>query len=267
MLSREREYQFRPKEVTPGKTPVSFFDIDGTLVQGLTLISFSRYLASRDLLAFEDLEKMEQTLKDYQQERINNEHDAYTRLAAKIVDQYAAAMREKPVSLMQQEGSIFLERVLGGEVLDGYNLFGYAQELVKLMKRVGKTIAISGSPIEALVPLSEHLGLDDLKATILEQDNGGYYTGRVGVNLALDQNKQAIVSAYLQGNIDITHSFAFGDSTHDRPLLDVVSNPVVLGNNPDLINHGKENRWIVPEDSTNVIRLVKERIDTIFESI
>jgi phosphoserine phosphatase len=130
------------------------------------------------------------------------------------------------------------------------------------MKKVGITIAISGSPLESLLPLKQRLSFDELRATTLEA-NGGVYTGRAVLNLAIDTAKREVVKGYLS-DIDETRSFAFGDSVHDLPILEAVANPFVLGNNSELQAIGRGRGWVVASDEKEVFKKAQERIELVF---
>ena len=130
------------------------------------------------------------------------------------------------------------------------------------MRKAGLTIAISGSPLESLLPLKQRLSFDELRTTTLEASEG-VYTGGVTLNLAVDTAKRKVVEEYLT-DIDRARSFAFGDSIHDLPILEAVGNPVVLGNNSALQAIGRERCWIVADNEREVLEQVRGRLKLVF---
>lgn len=250
---------FRREEQTPIFVPKAFFDIDGTLTEGFTIVSFAEFLSGRGLFNLSSWVEMQADFKTYGSS--NKGKNDYELFARRLVDHYAQGLAGRSVLNTREEGQSFFNKVERGEI-KGYKLFQFAEELVLAMRRVGITIAISGSPLESLLPLKQRLSFDELRATTLEV-YGGVYTGRVASNLAIDTAKAEVVKGYLS-DIDRSRSFAFGDSVHDLPILEAVANPFVLGNNSGLQAIGRERGWIVASDEKEVFKKVQERIELVF---
>lgn len=126
------------------------------------------------------------------------------------------------------------------------------------MNSQGKTIAISGAPKEAFTPLAKMLGIDETYLLEAEVENG-IYTGRTKTNMALDTEKTRIIAQIKQSGFNASQSFAFGDSEHDLPILEAVSNPFAVSPNEELSRIAAQRGWpIVTAD--NIIREVKARV-------
>lgn len=251
----------RDIEVLPQKEPLMFFDIDGTLAEGLTIVSFAEYLENQRIFGYSCWRQMQADLFFYQMSDKGKE--AYRKFAVALVRHYALGLRGQTVGEVEIQAESFFSQAQKGKVR-GYRILDYAQELVRLVKRMGRTIAISGSPVEPLLPLKRFLSLDELRATRVEVADG-HFTGEVVNNLAVDVAKRQVVGEYLRGGVAVSRSFAFGDSLHDVPILEAVGNPFVLGSNKGLQELGKSRGWFVISDGSEIIKAVKNQMSLLFD--
>lgn len=261
MLRREQVVPelFRREEQAPVFVPKSFFDIDGTLTEGFTIVSFAEFLSGHGQFNLSLWGEMQADFRTYGSS--SKGRTDYELFARRLVNHYAQGLAGRSVLNTQEEGQRFFDKVEQGEIR-GYRLCLFTEELASVMRRAGLTIAISGSPLESLLPLKQRLSFDELRATTLEVD-GGVYTGRVVLNLAIDTAKSEVVNEYLT-DIDRTRSFAFGDSVHDLPILEAVANPFVLGNNSALQAIGRERGWTVADNEKEVLGQVQRRLKLVF---
>lgn len=256
-----REASLTPDILPPGRR-IALMDIDGTLTNSLTISSFAEYLDNNGFFNPGAWEQMEEDFKRYGES--DHGHVAYEQFAKDIVLHYAEGLKGHKVSDMGAMASQFFASVGMGQIVD-YRVYPFSHLLAHHMNRIGTIIAISGSPVESLVPLKQALNLGDLRATTIGEENG-VYLGTVGINLALDTEKQKVVDEYIT-SVDLTRSFAFGDTTHDLPLLEAVENPFVVGDNPHLSAVARRRGWpIIDPDSPNAIDEVVERIDQLFKT-
>ncbi|OGM75748.1 hypothetical protein A2210_02355 [Candidatus Woesebacteria bacterium RIFOXYA1_FULL_40_18] len=240
--------------------PVGFFDVDGTLIEGFTITSFAQFLNQKGFFSGESWRSMQESLITYT--KTDKGKKAYRRLAIDLVRAYAQGLNGQKVEKIFNQGDAFLEEVLSG-VIPEYRIYDFSRELVKVVGRVARTIAVSGSPIEPILPLARYLGFSGVEATKCRISTG-YYTGEVDLNLALDTAKRKLISRYLEKGINVQLSFAFGDTHHDIPVLEVVGNPFVLGNNQLLHQIGKKQGWTVIDNGKEVIETVRNRIKLVF---
>jgi phosphoserine phosphatase len=47
--------------------------------------------------------------------------------------------------------------------------------------------------------------------------------------------------------VDLSRSYAYGDSYSDRPLLEAVGHPVAVNPDPQLYRHAKSKQWPVAQ--------------------
>lgn len=251
----------REIETLGPETPIALFDIDGTLTTGYTIYSFAEYLVGNN--AFDPIawEAMRADFETYGKSKKTNKD--YEVFAVNLVDHYAQGLKGRSESDTIERAGEFFEGAINGRIAD-YQILGFASELVGTMNKHGTTIAVSGSPKESLDPLIHHLGIEELWATELGVMDG-IFTGNVIVNMALDKSKGDVVEQLKRVGYDKTRSFAFGDSPHDSPLLEVVDehNAFIVGTNEDLFERGK-GTWTVLSTSEEVMPAVRTRVIEVF---
>lgn len=226
---------------------VVLFDVDNTLINGFSIMRFARHLFKRKVVTSRVYTQLRQDMK-----LPKNTHEEYTHFAVEIVSHFYAALGGKTAGQIDEEGRLFLQDYQK-------HLKPFARELVEEMKGQGQTIAVSGAPKEAFLPLARKLGIQ--KTHLLEGEiANGVYTGAVKVNMALGNEKEKAVAEITGTGFNRQSSFAFGDSSHDLPILLAVDNPfVVRRRNSDLVTLARSNGWPLV-DNRNIIQKVKRRI-------
>lgn len=255
-----KESKLREIERLGPERPLVLFDIDGTLTKGYTIYSFAEYLVGNGVFDPNAWEAMEADFAVYRASQRTN--DDYRVFAVNLVDHYAQGLKGHAVSDTVKRARDFFEEARNGKIAD-YKILDFAPELVRTMNRYGRTVAVSGSPIESLTPLIDYLGIPELKATELDVVDG-IFTGNIIVNMALDISKSEIVEELKVKGYDRKHSFAFGDSPHDYPLLKAVDNAFIVGYDAGLIKIGRKYNWPVLSNPEDVIPTVRARVTEIF---
>ncbi len=94
-----------------------------------------------------------------------------------------------------------------------------------------RIVFVTGSIDFIIKPLAKYLGADDLLAPkLIERD--GRFTGELDGPPVGHTEKARRIRAYAeQQNLDLSESFAYGDSIADLPMLEQVGHPGVV--NPD----------------------------------
>ena len=93
--------------------------------------------------------------------------------------------------------------------------------------------------------MAEFLGVDAILATSLQTQNG-YYTGEItGISPTGENKVKAIQSLSLKLGIDLSQSFAYGDSASDLPMLMKVGHPVAVNPDRTLKQFAQRQRWTI----------------------
>ncbi len=227
----------------------SFFDLDGTLSKGLLITEFSKHLVSTNLFPKENYSEIEKWNKLYLEKKVT-----YRKIAIEKPKIYAFSLKNRAVDDIKREAKVFVEKVK--ENL----LYPYAKELVKLMKKYGMTILISGSPVEVVTLLGEYFHFDLSYGTELEVKRE-VYTGKLKQNLIIKETKETILEKIIYENkIDLSKSFGFGDTEQDLSFLSKVGNPVALNPNKELLFIAQKNSWMTFNAGDDVINKINEKL-------
>src|SRR3989344_5735907 len=133
----ERSEQNTSPETQNGHSCVSLLDVDNTLVDGFTVFTFTSFLLRQKLFRGQSLVQMQLDMGEYQRGKTD-----YGDFARNVVEHYSqglAGLSEKAIL------------IAGENFLSSYvkHLFPHTKDLIQLMRKQGKTIAVSGAPKEA----------------------------------------------------------------------------------------------------------------------
>ena len=138
-------------------------------------------------------------------------------------------------------------------VVDPY-LYQEALDLIAMHRALGRRVFIvSSAPEEVVRPLAERIGLEDVIATRAEIRDGRY-TGNLEFYCYREHKAEAMRLLGEQEDIDLTRSFAYSDSITDRPMLEVVGNPVAVNPDRDLRRLAQQRGWKI-RDFRRPVRL------------
>lgn len=230
------------------KRKAAFFDIDGTLVNGFIICEFPNYLTSKGYFNKESNSKIQEYLIKYKKGEISD-----SEASIKIPQEYSKGLKGQKEIKIKKLAKMFMDNYRS-------NFYTYAKELVKLMKSKGYvTIAISGSPIEAIKELN-FFGFDQYYGSETEANNGTY-TGKLRKNLVDAKVKEETFSMITKNEkIDLENSIAFGDTEHDSPILSKVKNPFVINAGLGLIKYAKRKGWTICTPD-NIIEKIKNLVN------
>jgi HAD superfamily hydrolase (TIGR01490 family) len=200
---------------------LALFDLDHTLIPFDSGGRFMRFLATRGALdpAFEEgyLEHCRR----------------YAEGTVDIVEMHrftvGALARHPPASLRQWLHDF--EASLEPDVPEA------ARELVRRHVESGDACALVTATTRFIAePFARALGLESVLATQPAVDGSGCYTGAIDGVPCFAEHKLAHVTAWLEDRglawKDVERSWFYSDSIHDLPLLEAVTDPVVV--DPDL---------------------------------
>lgn len=106
------------------------------------------------------------------------------------------------------------------------------------------TVLVTGSIDYYLKPVKEALGIDHLLCTYLEVDTNGLLTGRSRGPICVGEEKVTLANQLAESqDIDLSRSYAYGNSELDIPMLHLVGHPVVVNPTPKLARHAHKHNW------------------------
>ena len=104
-----------------------------------------------------------------------------------------------------------------------------AMDQVDRHRRAGHRLVLVTGSLECLIkPIADFLRVETMIAARLEQELSGY-TGRLLPPLPYADGKRALIEAHAKEHgVDLSASYAYGDSPGDVELLEVVGHPTVV---------------------------------------
>lgn len=231
-------------------TIAAFFDIDGTLYrEGLITEIFKKFIKS-DII---ESKRWYNEVRNYYlkwDKRIGN-YDDYL---IKMADIYTEAVK----GLHQTQVEFIAKNVIKEK---GDRVYTYTREMICWHKSNGhKVITISGSPAELVREMSIKHGFDDYIGTNYLMDNNNQYTGEL-IPMWDRENKQKAISAFVEKyNIDLSKSYAYGDTVGDFTMLKTVGHPRAINPTRELINE------LMNDPLTrDKIKIIVERKDVVYK--
>ena len=231
------------------KNSAAFFDIDGTISREGLISEMFKKMIKYELIdnskwynevepAFTRWDKRMGDYDDYLQKMV----DIYTETVKNTNPFHIAYIARK---VIEQKG----ERV-----------YTYSREKIKWHKAQGHVvIAISGSPIELVREMSEKYGMDDYKGTIYQVGSDGIYNGEIIPMWDSESKRKAVFEMADKYNIDLSSSYAYGDTNGDFSMLKLVGNPFVINPTRELLSRIQRD-----EPLSNKINIIVERKDVTY---
>jgi len=222
-----------PAEV--GRTG-AFFDLDNTIIRGASAFHLAVGLRRRGFFSARDLVSFALHQARY--------------LAFGENLQQIDTVRSRALSIVAGH-SVAEMAAIGEEIWDevlSLRIFPGTQALLADHIEAGHEVwIITASPLEIGELIGRRLEATGALGTIAEHKDG-YYTGRlVGDMMHGAAKARAIAALAQERGIDLATSYAYGDSTHDVPILSSVGHPVAINPDRRLRHHARTVGWPVQE--------------------
>ena len=228
----------------------AFFDIDGTLYrEGLITEIFKK------LIKYEIIEM------DKWYSEVKPEFENWDKRQGNY-DNYLIKMLEIYIQSVKGLHRIQMEFIAKNIIYQkGDRVYTFTRDKIKWHKEQGhKVIIISGSPNELIVEMAEKYGFDDYIGTIYELDDSDTYTGEVIPMWDSISKKKAIEGFVKKYDLNLEKSYAYGDSSGDVNMLEMVGFPTCVNPTKELITIAKASPFL----SKN-LQVVVERKDMIYK--
>lgn len=213
--------------------PVAVFDVDGTIIPGFIIVSLPKFLVKRKLFNQEKCNDILLLFKKY----LSNDVSTAT-VVRQVPRLFAQGISGKKVKSVENATKKFMKAELS-------NIQKHTMLVIDRMKKKKlQLIAISGSPSFAIQYL-KIIGFHESVGTTFQESNGRF-TGKVKLNLVNSNNKYSEFRKKVgKENIDLARSYAFGDTKHDLPILEVIGTPVALNSDHELSKIAKNKGWLI----------------------
>lgn len=228
----------------------AFFDIDGTLYRDSLMIEHFKKLLKYEVLD-QSLWHMhvKKTYENWQKRR-GNYDDYMVELANIYIDSLKGLEKSKMDFITNQ--------VID---LQGDRVYMYTRNRIQWHKKHGYHVFfISGSPDYLVRKMADRYGITDCLGSHYLLDDTGCYTGEVIQMWDSDSKFHAVRRFAGQYDIDLSQSFAYGDTNGDLSMFQLVGNPVAINPTRELLNNIRADVTL----SKNT-QIIVERKDVIYQ--
>ena len=232
------------------KQIAAFFDIDGTIYREGLITEVFKKMVNYELI---DGSKWYTEVRPafLNWDKRVGDYDTYL---LKMVDIYMEATKD----IHKDQIEYVAKRVIEQK---GDRVYTFSREQIKWHKKQGnKVIAVSGSPYELVKEMSEKYEMDDFRGTIYKYDEDGKYNGEVIPMWDAVSKRKAILELVEKYDIDLSQSYAYGDTAGDLTMLRMVGHPFAINPTKELLTKIKED-----ETLREKITIIVERKDVTYK--
>jgi len=219
----------------------AFFDIDGTIYRNALLIEHFKKLIKYEL--FDDIQYRLKVAEAYNLwDTRKGDYDDYLLDLTKL---YVVAIKDLPVKY------------------NGNRVYTYTREMIEWhKKKEHKVFFISGSPSFLVSRMAKKMGVDDFCGSVYEIDEKTQtFSGKILKPMWDSVHKQEAIENFIKKyNIDLTKSYAYGDTNGDFSMLSLVGNPRAINPSKELITRIKND-----ENLKSKTQIIIERKNVIYK--
>ncbi|MDF2631832.1 MAG: haloacid dehalogenase [Caproiciproducens sp.] len=231
------------------KNRAAFFDIDGTIYrEGLISEMFKKMIKYELIDNSKWYNEVEPAFTKW--DKRVGDYDAYLQ---KMVDIYTETIKNT---------DSFHIAYIARKVVEqkGERVYTYSRERIKWHKDQGHiVIAISGSPIELVREMSQKYAMDDYRGTVYQVGSNGAYNGEIIPMWDSESKRKAVLKMAEKYQIDLSASYAYGDTNGDFCMLKMVGNPIVINPTRELLSNIRQD-----EQLKEKISVIVERKDVVY---
>lgn len=238
------------------KNVAAFFDIDGTLYREGLIAEVFKKLVKYEII------KPEKWYNEVRPEYLkwDNRKGDYDNYLLKMANIYIEAIKGMHRSQIEFIAKKVVEQ-------KGDRVYTYTRDRIKWHRDQGhKLITISGSPVELVKEMALKHGFHDYKGAVYTMKNQ-VYTGEVIPMWDSISKRQAIMDFVEKYNVDLSKSYAYGDTSGDFSMFQLVGCPICINPTKELLKKAlddvemKEKLSIIVERKDVVYNMTAENFD------
>lgn len=227
----------------------AFFDIDGTLYREGLIAEVFKKLVKYEIIPSDRWYK--EVKPEY--EKWDKRQGNYDNYLLKMADIYIEAIKGLHKSQIE-----FIARNVVSQ--KGDRVYTFTRDRIKWHKERGhKVITVSGSPVELVREMAIKHGFDDYKGAIYLMDKDEIYTGEVLPMWDSGSKRKAINELIGKYNIDISQSYAYGDTAGDFSMMQMVKYPVCVNPTREILK-----KVLNDEEIKKRVQIIVERKDVVY---
>lgn len=226
----------------------AFFDIDGTLYREGMITAIFKKLIKSEIISKEVWYKEVKDKYRRWEKRVGN-YDDYLLKIAEIYTETITGLHRTQIEFIAKK---VIEQ-------KGDKVYQFTRDRIYWHQAQGhKVFTISGSPIELVREMSLKYNVTDFVGSIYRTEDD-YYTGEVDPMWDAQNKEIALNRLVTDYEIDLTRSYAYGDTAGDFSMLKSVGNPTAMNATKELLHLLKSDKGIMDK-----VDIVVERKDMIY---
>ena len=214
---------------------LAIFDLDHTLINCDSSSEWSNFLHEKGIFSDADMQRHQAFDQDYRKGCLDL--DAYLAFVLRPLAEYSRAELDE------------MHREFSAQYIEPH-ITPMAQMLVQSHRDAGDELLVISSTNEFIItPICRLFGIENVIGTQLETDGEGRYTGRYTGTPSLKEGKITRLHQWLAARgeslADYGKTYFYSDSKNDLPLLRLVSEPVAVNPDAELLLEAREKGWPV----------------------
>lgn len=224
----------------------AFFDVDNTLIQGSSLISFGLGLARKRFLTFKQIRIIAWKQLKF---RISGKENARDVDAGRelALDFFKGRPVEDMVALCEE----IVDDSMARRAYPG------TRELAQMHLEAGQQVwLVTATPVQLAQILAQRFGFTGALGTVAEVKDGKFTGKLVGDILHGPGKRHAVAALATIENLDLSRCTAYSDSANDVPMLSMVGTAVAINPDRKLRDIAEDNDWLI-RDYRSVRRAIR----------
>ncbi|MEV4410615.1 HAD-IB family hydrolase [Catellatospora sp. NPDC049609] len=240
-----------PKQLVPGDDIAAVFDLEGTVVKSNVIETYLwARLVDRERAQWPgELLSLAGAMVGYAKTDRRSRSD----FIREFMRRYAGASEAAIKRLVDERmGEALLLRAMPEAI-----------RRIRAHRAAGhRTVLITGTASLFLAPLAPLF--DEIQASRLHVQRDGVLSGYLDTPPLVGEARAAWLRRYAnQAGLDLSRSWAYGDSYSDRPLLELVGNPIPVNPDPRLYRHAKKQHWQIEQWGANTHGALQTLAETV----
>jgi HAD superfamily hydrolase (TIGR01490 family) len=219
-------------ESPPGPQIGAFFDLDGTLVAGITATAHAGDRIRRRQASLGEVAGVVEASIRYRLGRVEFE---------RLVLRAAGYLRGESITDLDELGArLFVEHIAA-------RIYPDMREVVHAHQRHGHTVVLSSSALTIHAePVARFLDIPHVLCNHFELDNRGLLTGGIAKPIVWGPSKAAAVQRFCADHgVDLARSYFYADGDEDKTLMALVGHPRPVNPRRGLAAMAGEHGWPV----------------------
>lgn len=227
----------------------AFFDIDGTLYrEGLITEVFKK------LIKYELVDPMrwhaDVKPKYLKWDKRMGDYDDYLLGMIEIYKETVKGLNKSQIEFIAKQ-------VISQK---GDRVYTYTRDRLEWHRKSGhKIITISGSPVEIVGEMARKYEFDDYRGSVYIINDEGKYTGEIVPMWDSVSKEKALFEMVRKYDIDLSLSYAYGDTAGDFTMFELVGHPVCINPTRELLKTVLASDLIMKK-----VKIIVERKDVVY---